>query len=120
MKCILIPVMLSLSGNVYSVSISVDSTDLYCQDAKGFGDRIKSEGFFRVRSLKFGWGEFNESTTHNISGSNVETYAVKSRNQWALYVAGDGRWKLFQGVARINLRTRSEGRYVCTVKSGSK
>jgi len=69
--------------------------------------------------MPFGWGGYDNSVSHNISGSHVQSYDKKTKNRWALYAKANGQWIIFQGVTRTNLKTGNPESFVCEVKSGS-
>lgn len=110
----------ALIGAFPQISIAESIDNMWCQAAEGFNERMVNQGFRREITLPFGWGEFDDSISHNISGSQVDSYDKKARNRWVLYTKESGQWKIFQGVIRINLKTNIEQSFVCEVKSGSK
>ncbi|KJY74754.1 hypothetical protein [Vibrio nigripulchritudo] len=93
--------------------------DMRCQKAEGFGKRMLDQGYKRELSLPFGWGEHSSNVSHSISGSNVNSYDIKAKNQWALFTKKNGQWVVYQGVVRTNLGDGKTGAFVCQVKSGN-
>ncbi|EJO2026797.1 hypothetical protein NRC85_005031 [Vibrio parahaemolyticus] len=93
--------------------------DMWCQKADGFGKRMQDQGYKRELSLPFGWGDYSSNVSHNISGSDVSSYDVKAKNQWALFTKKNGQWVVYQGVVRTNLSDRKTESFVCQVKSGN-
>ena len=94
--------------------------NMWCVKSDGFSEWMKNQGYSRELTLPFSWGEFDSSVSHNISGSSVNTYEMKSKNQWALYTKEDGSWKIFQAIERTNKNSKEVESFVCEVKSGSK
>jgi len=101
-------------------SFAENIDNMWCQPANGFNERMTSQGFQRESTFYFGWGEYDESVSHNISGSDVDSYDKKAKNRRALYTSKNGAWKIFQGITRQNLNTKKTEHFVCEVKSGSK
>jgi hypothetical protein len=93
--------------------------NMWCQKAAGFNERMQNQGFKRELTMPFGWGDYDNSVSHNISGSHVQSYDKNFRNRWALYTKGNGQWKIFQAVTRTNITTGAPESFVCEVKSGS-
>ena len=104
----------------FGLPVSGETIDnMWCQKADGFGKGMESQGFKRDFTLSFGWGDYDTNVSHNISGSQVNSYDKKAKNRWALYTKPNGQWIIFQGVIRTNLSDGRSESFVCEVKSGS-
>lgn len=110
--------VLIISSVIASPAYGEIIDDMRCQKADGFEKRMASQGFKRELTLPYGWGDYDSSTSHNISGSQVSSYDKKSKNRWALFTEPNGQWKLFQGVIRTSLSNGNTESFVCEVKAG--
>ncbi|MCZ4374311.1 hypothetical protein [Vibrio diazotrophicus] len=111
--------MLLIVWTVGPPAFSETIDGMWCQKADGFGKRMLDQGYKRELSLPFGWGEYSSNVSHSISGSDVNSYDIKAKNQWALFTKINGQWVVYQGVTRTHLRDGKTESFVCQVKSGN-